>query len=166
MTVPEIIGLSVALAIMLVGIIGSVLPGLPGAPLILVAAIAHRVWFGPQSIGNAVLITLIVFTGLALLLDYLATMLGARRFGATWRGAIGAAGGAVVGIFFGLPGVLIGPFVGATLLEAVGGYELKKAAHAGLGATMGLVAGVLGRCAICTAMTGLFAANVLYRTLH
>jgi uncharacterized protein YqgC (DUF456 family) len=102
---------------------------------------------------------------LSVLLDYLASMWGAKRFGATWRGVAGAAVGGLIGIFFNLPGILLGPFIGATLFELAGGYKLKEATHAGLGATLGLLAGVIGKCGICALMIGLFAANVIYRSL-
>jgi uncharacterized protein YqgC (DUF456 family) len=165
MTTEQIIGLSVALLIMLVGFIGSMLPGLPGTPLVLAAAIGHRLYFGQLfSVNNLVLICLIILTLLSVLLDNLASMYGAKRFGATWRGVLGAALGGLVGMFFGLPGIIVGPFAGALLLEMIGGYEFKKASRAGLGATVGLFAGTAGKCALCIAMIGLFTVNVIYRS--
>ena len=166
MTTEQIIGLSLALLVMLIGFVGCVVPGLPGTPLILAAAIGHRLYFGVHSINNLVLVCLVILTLLAWFLDYLASMYGAKRFGATWRGVLCAVVGGLVGVFFSLPGILLGPFIGATLFEALGGLEFKKAAHAGLGAALGLLAGVAGKCAVCVAMIGLFTANVLYRTLH
>jgi uncharacterized protein YqgC (DUF456 family) len=164
MTSWQIIGLLLALLVMLAGLIGCLLPGLPGAPLVLAAAVAHRLCFGHHSVNNLVLICLIVLTLISVLLDYVASVYGAKRFGATWRGAVGAALGGLVGLFFGLPGIIIGPFLGAILLELLGGYEFKKAAHAGLGATLGLFAGVIGKCAVCVVMIGLFTINVIYRS--
>lgn len=165
MTAEQIIGLSLALLVMLIGLVGSILPGLPGAPLILLAAIGHRLYFGQSGISNFVLVSLIILMLLSLLLDYLASMMGAKRFGATWRGVVGAAVGGLIGIFFSLPGILLGPFIGATLFEVFGGYEWKKATRAGLGATLGLLAGVIGKCAVCVAMIGLFTVNVIHRSL-
>jgi uncharacterized protein YqgC (DUF456 family) len=165
-TAAEIVGLSLAILIMLIGFIGSILPGLPGTPVILVAAVGHWLYFRPHSVSEGVMISLVVLTLLSVLLDYLASMWGAKRFGATWRGVVGAAVGGLIGIFFNLPGILLGPFIGATLFELAGGYKFKEATHAGLGATLGLLAGVIGKCAICAAMIGLFVANVIYRSLH
>ncbi len=164
MTTEQIVGLSLALVVMLAGFIGSILPGLPGTPLILVAAIGHRLYFGSHSINNVVLICLIVLTLVSVTLDYVATAYGAKRFGATWRGAVGAALGGIAGIFFGFPGIIVGPFLGATLLEMMGGYEWQKASRAGLGATLGLLASVLGKGVICTVMIGLFTLNVIQRS--
>jgi uncharacterized protein len=165
MTTEEIIGLTLVLLVMFVGFIGSILPGLPGTPLVLAAAIGHRLYFGQHSINTVVLISLIVLTVISIALDYLASVYGAKRLGATWRGAIGALVGGLMGLFFGIVGVVVGPFIGATLFEMAGGYEFKKASQAGLGATLGLIAGVIGKCAMCVVMMGLFAVNVIYRSL-
>jgi uncharacterized protein len=165
MTAEQVMGLSLALLVMLCGLVGSVIPGLPGTPLILVAAIAHRLYFGAASANNWVLAGLVVLTLLSFAFDYLASMFGAKRLGATWRGIVGAVGGGVVGIFFGLPGIVIGPFVGALLLEMIAGREFKPAAKAGLGALLGLLAGAVGKLAICIAMIGLFTASVVWRSL-
>jgi uncharacterized protein YqgC (DUF456 family) len=160
-TTAEIVGLSLALLIMVIGFVGSILPGLPGTPLILIAAIGHRLYFGAHSISNLVLVILILLTLGSVVLDYVASIYGAKRFGATWRGALGAVLGGLVGLFFNLPGIILGPFVGATLLEMMGGYEFKKASKAGLGALVGLFAGIIGKCGICMVMIVLFAVSVI-----
>lgn len=164
MTTGEIIGLSLALLVMLAGLIGSLFPALPGPPLVLAAAVGHRLVFGEASISNFVLVLLVLLTLLALALDFLASMLGARKFGATWRGVTGAVVGGVVGLFFSLPGIILGPFVGAMLFEMLGDKEFKNAAHAGLGATVGLLLGIMGKFSIGVVMIILFAANVILRS--
>jgi len=164
MTTEQIIGLVLALFVMAIGFIGCVLPGLPGSPLVLIAAIGHRLYFGQQSIDISVLIVLVLLTVFTLVLDYVASVYGAKRFGATWRGALGAVIGGIVGLFFNLPGIILGPFVGAVLFEMMGGYEFKKASRAGLGAMLGLLAGVVGKCGVCMVMMLLFTVNVIYRS--
>ncbi len=166
MTTAEIIGLSLALLVMLAGLIGSLLPGFPGTPLVLVAVVGHRLCFGPASVSNLVLIILVALTLAALLFDFLAGLLGANKFGATWRGAAGAVLGGIVGLFFGLPGIILGPFLGATLLELSGGRELEKAAKAGLGATLGLLVGIVGKFSINVVMILLFTTNVILRSTN
>src|ERR1041385_8030097 len=109
MTTEQIIGLSVTLLLMLIGFIGSIVPGLPGPPLVLAAAIGHRLWFGEHSVGPFVLTILAVLALASIALDYFAGMYGAKKFGATWRGVLGALIGGLVGMFFGLPGIIIGP---------------------------------------------------------
>lgn len=164
MSFEQIAGLGLALLVMGVGFAGCLLPGIPGPPLILAAAVGHRLWFGEHSVSD---LALGVLTGLmvaALALDYLATVLGARRLGATWRGVTGALLGAGAGLFFGPPGVVVGPFVGATLGEWLGGRQLGEASRAGLGAVLGLLAGAAGKVACAAAMIGLFVVNVVWRT--
>lgn len=166
MTWEQIIGLSLALLVMLVALIGNVIPGIPGTPLALIAAVAHRLYFGQASINNTVLIVLILLAGLSLLFDFLGTALGARKFGATWRGVAGAVFGGLIGLFFSLPGIILGPFVGATLFEMIGDKEFKKAAKAGAGALIGLALGVFGKSAVCVVMIVLFAVNVIARSVN
>ncbi len=164
MTTAQIIGLILAVALMGVGLLGTVLPGVPGAPLVLVVAIAHRLCFGPASLSNSFLVVLLLLTLLSLGLDYVATMVGAKKLGATWRGVAGAILGALVGLFFGLPGILLGPFIGALGLELIGGREFRDAARAGAGALLGLVLGAVGRVGCCLAMIALFVINVVARS--
>ena len=164
MTTEQIVGLSLALLVMLAGLVGSLFPVLPGPPLVLAAAIGHRLFFGAASVSNVVLAALVMLTLIALVFDFLASMLGARRFGATWRGVTGAVAGGLIGLFFSLPGIILGPFLGALLFEMLGDKEFKKAAHAGLGATMGLLLGIAGKVSIGVVMISLFAINVLLRS--
>jgi uncharacterized protein len=166
MTTWEIIGLSLALLVMLAGLAGSLVPGIPGTPVVLAAAVVHRLCFGQHSASNFVLIILAALTAAALAFDFLAGMFGANKFGATWRGALGALIGGLVGLFFGLPGIVLGPFVGATLLELLGDRELKNALKAGLGATLGLFAGIVGKFSIAVVMILLFTTNVILRSAN
>jgi len=164
MSIEQIIGLVLALALMCVGLAGSVLPGLPGAPLVLAAAIAHRLYFGPAGASNLVLGLLVGLVLISLALDYAASLVGAKRFGATWRGVLGAALGGMIGLFLGPIGLVLGPFVGATALEALSGRDFKEASRAGAGAILGLLGGGVGKVACCLAMIGLFAVNVIVRS--
>jgi hypothetical protein len=163
-TTVEIIGLSLALLVMLIGLVGSIVPGLPGTPLMLVAAIGHRLYFGAASASNLVLGILFGLTIVSVVFDFLAGVLGAKKFGATWRGALGALVGGIIGLFFSLPGIIIGPFLGAMLFEMLDGQEYRKAAKAGLGAFLGLLMGVVGKFSIGVVMTILFAVSVIYRS--
>jgi uncharacterized protein YqgC (DUF456 family) len=166
MTTVEIIGLSLALLVMLAGLIGGLVPGFPGTLVVLVAAIIHRLCFGATSVSNAILIILVLLTLVAVALDFVVGWLGAQKFGATWRGAVGAVLGGIIGLFFSLPGIILGPFLGAMLLELSGGREWKPAAKAGLGATVGLFAGIVGKFSINVVMILLFATNVVLRSVN
>lgn len=164
MTWEQIIGLSLALLVMLVALVGNIIPGIPGTPLGLVAVVAHRLYFGAASVSNTVLIVLVVLTLLALAVDFLGSAYGAKKFGATWRGITGAVIGGLVGLFFNIPGIILGPFIGATLFELIGDKKLKEAAKAGIGAVVGLALGVIGKSAIGVVMMILFAVNVIARS--
>jgi uncharacterized protein YqgC (DUF456 family) len=166
MSTEQIIGLIVALVLMCVGVAGSILPGLPSTPIVLIAAVAHKLYFGPTGAAWWVIAVLAVFTALSLVIDYLASVYGAKRLGATWRGAVGAIVGGLIGLFFSLPGILLGPFIGAFLFELAGRRTLKEASLAGVGATLGLLAGALGKLFCCIAMMLLFTVNVILRSLQ
>src|SRR5262245_52820788 len=149
MTTEQIIGLCVALLLMCVGLAGSILPGLPSTPLVLIAALGHKLYFGETGAAWWVVGVLAGFTLLSLVMDYLASVYGAKRLGATWRGAVGAVLGGLIGLFFNLPGILLGPFIGATAFELVSGRTFKESSRAGLGATIGLLAGIIGKLGCC-----------------
>jgi uncharacterized protein YqgC (DUF456 family) len=165
MSMEQIVGLAVAMIVMLIGLAGSILPGLPSTPIVLLAAVGHRLYFKDTGPGNLVLVLLAGLLLLSLVMDYLATMYGAKKMGATNRGVVGAMLGALIGLFFNLPGLIVGPFIGAFAFELAGGRETRDAAKAGAGATLGLFAGALGKLACCVAMMSLFLVNVLWRSL-
>lgn len=166
MTTEQIVGLTIALVVMLIGCAGSVLPGIPSTPLVLITAIVHKIYFKTTGVGWIVMTMLVAITAVALVMDYLATVYGAKRFGATKKGMAGAIVGGLVGLFFNLPGIILGPFIGATLFELLGSRKFGEACYAGLGATLGLFAGALGKLFCCGAMLMLFAVNVVWRSMN
>lgn len=166
MTTEQIIGLIIALLIMAIGCAGSILPGLPSTPLVLIGAIAHKLYFKDTGPGWIVITILVLITALSMVMDYLTTVMGARQFGASRKGMIGAIVGGIIGIFFNLPGILLGPFIGASIFELAGGREFKPAMKAGVGATIGLFAGAIGKLLCCGAMMLLFTINVIWRSVN
>jgi uncharacterized protein YqgC (DUF456 family) len=150
-----------AALLIVVGIVGTVLPVLPGVPIVfggmLLAAWADRF----AHVGTWTLIVLGVLTVLALVVDFVAGMLGAKRVGASRYAVIGATLGTLVGIFLGLPGLLLGPFVGALLGELVAGGTLRRAAGVGVGAWLGFLVGSVAKLGLCFAMLGIFALAFL-----
>ncbi len=156
----QIIGLTLALLLMGASLLGSLLHLLPGAALIFLTALGHRLYFGPAGASTWVLATVAGVGLVAMLIDFLATVVGARKLGATRRGMWGAVIGALAGLFFGLPGIFLGPFTGAFLLEQLGGRPAKEAAKAGLGALLGLAAGAVGQFVCGLVMIGMFTLSV------
>lgn len=138
------------------GLAGLVLPAIPGAPL-LFAGLFLAAWIEDfEYVGAGTLTALGLMTALTYLLDFIASALGAKRFGASTRAILGAAIGAVVGIFFGLPGILLGPFLGAVIGELTVRRDLQGAARAGVGAFIGLVLATAGKLALGFTMLCLF----------
>ncbi|QYX33253.1 DUF456 domain-containing protein [Sphaerospermopsis torques-reginae] len=140
------------IALMLVGVIGSVVPAIPGSSLILAAII---IW-GIVNGSVAVIKIPLIVTGIVLLLsmgvDFLAGYIGAKQAGASKWGQIGAFVGLFLGFFgllpalpFGGPllGMLIGPLLGAIIGELLYQKDLAKAVKAGIGITVGTVVGNL-----------------------
>ena len=157
----ELFWWSVTLVLMALGIIGTVLPVVPGTAVILAAAIIHRIMLGPEkSIGWASIAVLVLLTLASYAIDFVGGWLGARRFGATRWGMLGALLGALVGIFFGLPGLLLGPIIGAIAGELISGKRLLDAGRAGWGALLGNLAALLGKLAIGFAMVSWFLVAV------
>ena len=150
-----------AAGLVLVGIAGTVLPGLPGAILVL-AGLALAAWIdGFARVGLGTLAVLAALTAATYALDLVATAVGARRFGTSCWGVLGAVAGAMVGLFFGLPGLVLGPFLGAFAAELVARRDVRQAGRAGVGAWLGLLLGTAARLALVLAMVGLFAVAYL-----
>jgi len=165
MNISEVTAFLLALMVMLLGLIGAVVPAIPGTPLIFLAALGHKLWLGDRSVSWWVLGLLGFITLTTLILDYLATAYGAKKLGATWRGVLGAVLGVMVGALW-LPfGLVIGPFVGAMLLEMATGKQWHEAGKAGVGAALGLLAGAVGKIAACLGMIGLWTLLSLWRSL-
>src|SRR5471032_3321306 len=138
-----------AIALMAVGLIGTVLPVMPGAIIILAAAVIHQIMLGTEkSLGWWNIAALAFLTLLSYVLEFAAGYFGAKRFGATKWGAFGAMIGAIAGLFFPFPGLIIGPVVGAIAGELVAGKRLVSAGRAGWGTLLGNLAGMIGRLTI------------------
>jgi len=145
-----------AALLVVVGLVGLVLPGLPGAPLILMGLILGA-WANDFTyVGLWTIVVLTVLAGLTYAVDFWATIFGAKKFGASKRAIIGALIGVVAGLFFGLPGVIFGPFIGAVIGELSARRDLQQATRAGIGATIGLVLGAALKIAMALAMIGIF----------
>ena len=143
-------------ALLIAGLAGSLLPFLPGAPLILGAALVHALATDFNPIGAGRLFVLAGLTAFAYALDYIAGAVGAKKFGGSVWAVVGALVGAVVGLFFGPPGLLIGPVVGAVAGELLKSGEFEHSLKAGFGALVGMAVALLARFALAFTMVGLF----------
>jgi len=154
--------LVLAALLVIAGLVGMVSPALPG-PVLLFAGLWMAAWAeGFVHVGAGTVIALAVMAAIAMILDSVAGAFGARRYGASGRAMLGAALGGLVGIFFGLPGLLLGPFIGALLGELSMRRDLPTASRAGWGATVGLLLGIAAKMALGIAMLGLFVLVRLF----
>jgi len=148
--------------LILVGLAGILLPLLPGIPLMFAGMLLAAWADGFRHLGWGLLAVLAALTLLSMALDFWATAHGARRVGASRMAMAGAALGTLVGLFFGLPGLLLGPFIGALAGELLALRSLRAAAigqatRIGAGTWIGLLIGIALRFALAFAMLGLFA---------
>lgn len=149
--------------LMMAGLIGSILPLLPGAPLIFLGAILYAWHTDFHAVNWKVLSGLGLLTILSQIFDYLASLYGAKRFGSSSWGMIGAVLGGILGtIMGGIGGALVGPILGAVLLEWVRGAKWRQSMKIGLGTLVGLVAGTIGKLLIAIMMIGIFLGSILW----
>jgi uncharacterized protein YqgC (DUF456 family) len=144
-----------------VGLIGTMLPVIPGTTIILGAAVIHRMMLGPEkSIGWRSITLLVLLTLATYALDFLSGYFGAKYFGATRRATFGAMAGALVGIFFGVIGLFVGPVIGAIAGEFLAGKRMIDAGRAGWGSLLGNLGGMIGKLVIALVMITIFLTNV------
>ncbi|MBA3849516.1 MAG: DUF456 domain-containing protein [Opitutus sp.] len=140
----------------LAGLVGSVVPLLPGTTLIFAGALVHKLLL-PDSVGSAAIVWVGVLWLFSVLADLTCTLIGARLFGGSKWGMTGAGGGALVGMFFSLPALLLGAVLGAVAAEKLLGRRPdREALKSGLGAALGFLAGTIARVLCALAMIALF----------
>jgi uncharacterized protein YqgC (DUF456 family) len=142
--------------LVVVGIAGTVLPALPGTPLVFAGLLLAAWADGFQKVGWFPLVLLGLLTLVSFAVDLLATSMGAKRVGASWMAMAGAVVGMIVGLFFSLPGLLLGPFLGAVLGEYLARRNWEQARRAGFGTWLGLVFGTAAKLALAFTMLGVF----------
>jgi uncharacterized protein YqgC (DUF456 family) len=145
-----------AAVLILIGLAGTLLPALPGVPLVF-AGLLVAAWIGNfQRIGWPTLTLLAVLTAIAIGVDLLASIMGAQRVGASKLALAGAAIGGIAGLFFGLVGIFVFPFVGAVIGELIARKEMGQAAKVGVATWLGLLFGALAKLALALTMIGVF----------
>jgi uncharacterized protein YqgC (DUF456 family) len=148
--------------IMLVGLVGTILPMMPGCALIFGAALLYGLLTAFARIGAGPLIALGIIAAVVQVSDYLAGAWGAKRFGGGREGIIGAIVGGIVGtIVLNLPGLILGTVIGAVVGELVRGRKFQESATTGLGTLVGFLAGTLVRVSAAVIMLGIFIITVV-----
>ena len=152
----------VAVLLIVVGVAGTVLPALPGVPLIF-GGVLLAAWIGDfQRISVFTVVVLAVLAVLGIVIDYVAAALSAKRAGASKEGIIGAAIGTLAGIATGLWGLLFMPLVGAAVGEFIAHKDALRAGKVGAATWFGLLVGTAIKLAIAFTMVGVFIAALVF----
>jgi uncharacterized protein YqgC (DUF456 family) len=152
----------VSTALIVVGVIGTVLPAIPGTALVF-AGIVLGAWI--DHFTRVGLPTLAIVTALAIgawVLEYVAGYMGAKRAGASRLALIGAAVGTVVGLLMGFVGVLFMPLVGAAIGELIARRDQRRAVKVGVSTWLGIMAGLLAKVVIAFIMIGVYLAALSF----
>jgi uncharacterized protein YqgC (DUF456 family) len=133
----------IAIVLIALGLAGAIVPTVPGIPMIfigiwLIAGVDHY-----RHLGYGWLICIAAVGAVGLTIDLLAGALGVKRVGASKQAVLGALFGTIVGLCFGLPGLLFGPFLGAVLGELAAGSSVLRSTHVGISAWLGLIFGTI-----------------------
>ena len=152
-----------ALLLMALGLLGAVVPFLPGLPLVLAGVYVYALGTGLNAgVGLGHLIVYTLVGGAAIVLSTLANALGSRVAGGSRAGMLGAGVGLIIGLLLGGPfGLLLGPFIGAVAFELLARRPARTALRSGVGATLGLLAGRLLELTIGIGLIASFVAAVV-----
>ena len=157
----EIFIWSLTIFFSLVGIVGVLIPMLPGTTLIWLGMLIHKLAL-PADISWSVFMWISVLWILSLVVDFAGVALGAKCFGGSKWGMAGATGGAFLGMFFSLPALLFGTMLGAVFAEKVGaGKDTVTSLRSGVGATLGFFLSTVGRLLCAVGMIWVFLGAAL-----
>jgi len=152
---------SLTVILLALGLVGSVLPLLPGTTLIFAGVVIHRLLL-PATLGWSAVAWIGALWLFSIAADFICTVIGARLFGGTRWGMAGATGGAMVGMFFSLPALLLATILGAVAAEKLLARRTHgQALRSGLGAALGFLASTIVRVLCALAMIALFTVAVL-----
>lgn len=136
---------------MLAGLVGCVIPLLPGPPLSYIGLLVQQL----RSDSPFSLKFLLVWAGIAIVitvLDYVVPLYGTKRLGGTKYGVWGCTIGLFIGLFFAPWGIILGPFIGAFVGEIIAGSNSDNAMKAAFGSFIGFLFGTLIKLVACVMM--------------
>lgn len=150
-----------AVLLMGVGILGTVIPMIPGLPMIfagawLAAFIDH---YDKINVWVVVLLGVLMLIGLAI--DWIAQTMGAKKAGATKLGIVGSLIGTFVGIFTGLWGLIFMPLLGAAIGEFIDHQDMLRSGKVGFATWLGMIIGTVVKLALAFTMIGVVIADIL-----
>ena len=162
MPVTDVLLWILSVGLMVAGVVGAVMPVMPGAALVLAGTVLGAWIDGLQRVGGWTVGVLVALALLSWVLDYAAGVLGAKKVGARKQALIGAALGTVLGLFLGFVGVLVMPFVGAAAGEYLARRDHRAAARVGVATGLGLVVAMVAKVVIAFVMIGVFVVALLF----
>jgi uncharacterized protein YqgC (DUF456 family) len=154
----EILLIVIASVLMILGIVGSFLPILPG-PI--------TSWFGflllcystLVEVSNKFLVITLIIAIIIWALDYVIPAMGTKKFGGSRAGMIGTTIGLLVGLFSPIPGgIIIGPFLGALFGEMLNKADSKTALKAAFGSFLGFLTSTFIKFLVAVIYLGLFVS--------
>ncbi|MCB2221946.1 MAG: DUF456 domain-containing protein [Bacteroidetes bacterium] len=155
----DVLWISIGMVLLIVGIVGCVLPVIPGQILSWGSLLMLQLTSPPHFTAKFIVVWALI-TAAVTLLDYYVPVWGTKKLGGSKNGIWGATFGLVIGIFFFPPlGLIIGPFVGAFVGELTAGKDTHTAFKSGLGSFVGFVAGTMMKLAISFVMGYYFIVN-------
>lgn len=157
MLLMDIVLYALAFALIAGGLVGAVLPTLPGIPMIFGGIWLAAALDDYQHLGSFWLIVLGILAAFGVAMDFVAASLGAKRVGASKLAIWGASIGTFIGMFLGLPGLILGPFVGALVGELVSSKSVLRSAHVSVSTWLGLLFGALVKLVLSVVMVALAA---------
>lgn len=160
MATPTLVLIGV-IVLIIIGVMGTIVPLLPGVPLVFISICAYG-WYENFNLISPKLIVLFAgLTVLSIFLNYLSATLGAKHFGSSKYGVWGALVGTIIGLFILPPlGIFIGPWLGAFIGEYIYRKDINHSVKAGVGAVVGLVSGIIFDLAIAVTMAIWFLVKV------
>lgn len=151
-----------AVALVAVGLVGVVMPAMPGHALILAGLVVGAWADGFTRVGVWTLVLIGAISLACYLVDFAAAALGARHLGASTRAMTGAALGTLLGFFLGLPGLIMGPFLGAVLGELTVNRDFARAGKVGVAAWIGFAIGAAVKVGMAFLMIAIFVAAFVF----
>jgi uncharacterized protein YqgC (DUF456 family) len=156
----DFILITAGFVLLIAGIIGCIVPFLPGPPLSFVALLLLQ-FSSLAPFDEEFLLMWGAITVAITVLDYWAPVYGTKRLGGTKSGTRGAAVGLIIGLFFFPPfGLIIGPFIGALSGELIAGQEFSRAMKSALGSFAGFLTGVLLKLSVSLILSYHFIVNL------
>ena len=157
----DIFLISLGIILTITGILGCVLPFMPGPPLNYAAILLLHFTSGFQ-FSNRFLIVWAIVTVAVVVLDYIIPVWGTKKFGGSKLGVWGSVIGLIAGMFFFPPlGIIIGPFIGAFAGELIAGKNSKDALKSGFGSFVGFITGTVLKLIVSGMMTWYFVKELI-----